>query len=217
MERSGCIGIFLGIESLDGDALLSVNKRQNRVDAYRDAVARLHERGICVMAGFISGFDTQTPEQIRSVADRLNQLEFDVPFLSILTPFRGTLLYDQLLAENRLLGDRDWPFYNGYNVAFRPAQMTPEALHAAHRALWRRAFSPILVAERLARGVRQLGPGALMLSAAMNGFYGHKRLLDNLPADAEVTGHTILHPAVHAAERSVRLRLRARPAELPNQ
>jgi radical SAM superfamily enzyme YgiQ (UPF0313 family) len=195
MQRSGCIGIFLGIESLDGDALLSVNKRQNKADSYREAVARLHDRGICVMAGFISGFDTQTPEQIVGVADRLNELEFDVPFLSVLTPFRGTPLYDELLGAGRLLPDRDWPFYNGYNVAFRPALMSPEALHGAHRALWRRAFSPALVADRLVRGARQLRPGALMLSAAMNGFYGHKCWTDNLPADAENTGRTIRRPA----------------------
>lgn len=213
MRDSGCIGIFLGIESLDGDALETVNKRQNRADAYREAVARLHDHGICVMAGFISGFDTQTPASITGVADRLNELEFDVPFLSILTPFRGTPLYDELLQQGRLLEDRDWPYYNGYNVAFAPRRMTPEELHDAHRALFCRAFSPRLVGGRLLRGVRQLRPGALMLSAAMNGFYGHKQLTGNLPADAVPTGERIAH-ATHrepAAGSLVHLGRTARP------
>ena len=69
-----------------------------------------------------------------------NAIGVDVPFLSILTPFRGTPLYEQLLSSDRILNDRDWPHYNGYNVAFRPAQMTPEQLLEAHRALWRQAF-----------------------------------------------------------------------------
>ena len=195
VERSGCIGIFLGIESLDTEGLASVDKRQNRVAAYRDAIARLHDRGICVMAGFISGLDDQTPESIVRVADRLNELEFDVPFLSILTPFRGTPLYDDFLRDGRILHDRDWPHYNGYNVAFRPKRMSPDELLRAHRELWRRAFSPASVAQRLARGARQLRPGAFMLSAAMNGFYGHKRLVGNLPSDASVeTPHRIAHP-----------------------
>jgi radical SAM superfamily enzyme YgiQ (UPF0313 family) len=205
LERSGCIGIFLGIESLDGDALATVNKRQNRVEAYRDAIERLHARGICVMAGFISGFDTQTPESIVEVADRLNELEFDVPFLSILTPFRGTPLYDELLTQGRLLNDRDWQFFNGYNVAFRPAQMSPAALRDAHRALFRRAFSPSFVAERLVRGARQLRPGALFLSAAMNGFYGLKRLTGNLPADATPSRSTIRHQPTSTAHGLVSL------------
>ncbi|MGC4086565.1 MAG: radical SAM protein [Polyangiaceae bacterium] len=193
MRRSGCIGIFLGIESLDADALQSVDKRQNQVRAYREAVQRLHEHGICVMAGFISGFDTQTRESIVSVAERLNELEFDVPFLSVLTPFRGTPLYDELLANDRILKDRDWPYYNGYNVAFRPARLSPQELHAAHRELWQRAFSPSFVAQRVLRGAHQLRAGALMLSAAMNGFYGHKALLGNLPADAQPGAGSITH------------------------
>src|SRR5262249_59563382 len=82
MERSGCIGIFLGIESLDDADLRSVEKRQNKTAEYRDAIARLHDRGICVMAGFISGFDDQTPETIVATARRLNAVRIAVPFPS---------------------------------------------------------------------------------------------------------------------------------------
>jgi radical SAM superfamily enzyme YgiQ (UPF0313 family) len=151
MERSGCIGIFLGIESLDDADLRSCGKRQNKAAEYRAAIERLHERGICVMAGFISGFDDQTPETIAATADRLNTIGVDVPFLSILTPFRGTRLYEEQLAAGRILTDRDWPHYNGYNVAFKPARMSPEELLLAHRRMWNRAFGPKAVFERLAR------------------------------------------------------------------
>lgn len=195
MERSGCIGIFLGIESLDEADLRSVDKRQNRVREYRDAIDRLHDRGICVMAGFISGFDDQTPEAIVATADRLNAVGVDVPFLSVLTPFRGTPLYDEYLQGGRILTERDWPHYSGYGVAFRPARMTPDELLAAHRRLWNRAFSPALVRERLARGARQLNRGGMMLSAAMNGFYGLKQLTGNEPASPPIEGEgRIAHP-----------------------
>ena len=88
MERSGCIGIFLGIESLDEADLKSVGKRQNKATEYREAIRRLHDRGICVMAGFISGFDDQTPQAILATADRLNAIGVDVPFLSIVAVSR---------------------------------------------------------------------------------------------------------------------------------
>ena len=199
MEQSGCIGIFLGIESLDDADLRSVHKRQNRAADYARAVDALHARGICVMAGFISGFDDQDERTIVSTADRLNALGIDVPFLSVLTPFRGTPLYDEQLRAGRVLEERDWPHYNGYNVAFRPARMSPDALLAAHRALWRRAFSPALVAERLARGARQLRAGGMMLSAAMNGFYGLKRVTGNEPRTAGREGEgRIVHRAMPA-------------------
>jgi radical SAM superfamily enzyme YgiQ (UPF0313 family) len=207
MERSGCIGIFLGIESLDAEDLRAAHKRQNRVDEYRDAIARLHDRGICVMAGFISGFDDQTPEVVEATAERLDAIGVDVPFLSILTPFRGTPLYDEMLRDGRILEDRDWPHYNGYNVAFRPAKMSPERLLEAHRTMWDRAFGPRAVAGRLSRGARMLGPGGLMLSTMMNGFYGLKRLRGNRPAIAEIDGLVrIEHPDPATRSRLVPLR-----------
>lgn len=200
MERSGCIGVFLGIESLHQDELRGVGKLHNRTARYREAIARLHGRGICVMAGFIAGLDGQTPEAIRATADGLDDLGVDVPFLSVLTPYRGTPLYDDLLRAGRILAERDWPHYDGYNVAFLPDRMSPEELRRAHRGLWRRAFGPARTAHRLWRGARTLGRGGFLLSAAMNGFYGLKRLTGNLPADAPgAAAGAIAHPCASPA------------------
>jgi hypothetical protein len=78
--------------------------------------------------------------------------------------------------------------------------MTPAALLRAHRDMWRRAFSPELVAQRLARGARTLRAGGMMLSAAMNGFYGLKRVTGNLPKTAARANEGLIaHPAVDEA------------------
>lgn len=141
MQQSGCIGIFFGIETFGKESLVDANKKQNKVEQYKKSVAALHQRGICVMAGFISGFDHDTPAKIEQMADRLMEIGVDVPFLSILTPFKGTPLHAQLQNQDRILPDRGWEYYNGYNVAFEPAQMTSETLLQSHRKLWRKAFS----------------------------------------------------------------------------
>ena len=86
------------------------------------------------MAGFISGLDGDTPETIREMAKQLDEIGVDVPFLSVLTPFRGTPDYKRYQDDGRLLEDRGWEFYNGYNVTFEPRLMTPEELLEAHRA-----------------------------------------------------------------------------------
>jgi radical SAM superfamily enzyme YgiQ (UPF0313 family) len=184
MAASGCIGVFFGIETFGARSLASAHKPQNQVARYRRAIAALHQRGICVMAGFVAGFDGDTPESIVAMADGLYEIGVDVPFLSVLTPYRGTALYDQLEREGRLLPRSASQFYNGYNVAFEPALMRADELLAAHRALWQRAFSPGHVARRLARAARTLRPGALMMATAMNGFYGLKRLRSNAPSVA---------------------------------
>ncbi len=181
MEKSGCIGVFFGIETFSEEALKGANKHQNRVRYYKDCIEALHRHGIAVMAGFIAGFDGDTPEDIENMARQMDEIGVDVPFLSVLTPYKGTPLYDRMVAENRLIEDRGWEFYNGYNVTFYPQNMTPDTLLRAHRRLWATAFSFRWSTKRIWRSIRRLRLGSILLSVAMNGFYGTKRLRGNLP------------------------------------
>ncbi|MCB9273795.1 MAG: B12-binding domain-containing radical SAM protein [Lewinellaceae bacterium] len=184
MQASGCIGIFLGIESFSPESLRDANKRQNKIAHYRQAIGALHKRGIAVMAGFIAGFGHDTPASIIDMARLILEAGVDVPFLSILTPFKGTPLYDSLSGENRLDENRGWEYYNGYNVAFHPKNMSQEELLRSHRMLWKKAFSPAHVARRVLTGLFRLRFGAFCLSLFMNTFYCYKRLTGNLPIEA---------------------------------
>jgi radical SAM superfamily enzyme YgiQ (UPF0313 family) len=181
MERSGCIGVFFGIESFGDESLRDARKPQNKVATYKARIRALHERGICVMAGFIVGFDGDTPASIARMARQLYETGVDVPFLSVLTPYRGTPAYRRLEEEGRILPGRGWEFYNGYNVAFQPRDMSPEELLEAHRALWREAFSLKYSAMRVLRSVGRLRLGAFLMCLVMNAFYCLKRMRGNEP------------------------------------
>lgn len=183
MRQSGCIGVFLGIESFGKDSLADANKKQNRIDDYKNAVANIRRRGIAVMAGFIAGFDHDTTGSIEEMSDRILEIGIDVPFLSIMTPFVGTAVYDNLKSEKRILEDRDWRFYNGYNVAFKPHNMTPEELLTSHRNLWKKTFSFSYSVRRMLKGFGRLSMGSLFLSIFMNSFYMIKRMRKNTPID----------------------------------
>jgi radical SAM superfamily enzyme YgiQ (UPF0313 family) len=181
MQQSGCIGIFFGIESFGAESLRDAHKPQNKVGAYKARIRKLHDRGICVMAGFIAGFDGDTRESIAAMAEQLYEAGVDVPFLSILTPYPGTPSYTRMAGQGRILHDRGWEFYNGYNVAFQPRHMSPEQLLEAHRALWREAFSLKYSFLRIARSFRRLRLGAFLMCFMMNAFYCYKRLRGNEP------------------------------------
>lgn len=183
MKASGCIGVFLGIESFGIDSLSDANKRQNKIAHYATAVKAIRKRGIAVMAGFIAGFDHDDEKSIVQMADQLMEIGIDVPFLSIMTPFRGTPIRTKLEQEGRILKDRNWNFYNGYNVAFQPRQLTAAQLLMAHRSLWKKSFSPLYAFKRILRGALRLRWGAFLLSLFMNSFYCYKRIRKNYPID----------------------------------
>jgi Fe-S oxidoreductase len=183
MKASGCIGVFLGIESFGAGSLADANKRQNKIANYATAVQTIRKRGIAVMAGFIAGFDHDDEQSIVTMADQLMEIGIDVPFLSIMTPFRGTPIRTKLEKEGRILHDRNWNFYNGYNVAFQPNHITAAQLLQAHRALWKKSFSSWYALKRITRGLLQLRWGAFLLSLFMNAFYCYKRIRKNYPVD----------------------------------
>jgi len=188
MRASGCIGVFFGMESFGAESLQDAHKSQNKAEQYAETIQALHQRGICVMAGFIAGFDGDSSTTIQAMARRLYEAGVDVPFLSILTPFRGSDAYKKLVAENRILTERGWEFYNGYNVTFIPNQMSPEELLQAHRQLWREAFSLKYSFLRVLRSLKYLRPGAFLMCLFMNAFYCLKRLRGNEPISFEAEG-----------------------------
>ena len=200
MHRSGCIGIFFGIESFGVESLRDAHKPQNKVHTYKRRIRKLHDRGICVMAGFIAGFHGDSPESIRAMAKQLYEAGVDVPFLSILTPYPGTPDYDRMVQEGRILTGRGWQFYNGYNVAFQPRRMSPEALLAAHRALWREAFSLKYSLLRVARSFGRLRFGAFLMCFMMNAFYCLKRMRGNEPMSFDVSASSANTSAVRVDE-----------------
>jgi radical SAM superfamily enzyme YgiQ (UPF0313 family) len=182
MKVSGCIGIFFGIESFGAESLKDAQKPQNKISTYKARIRALHDRGICVMAGFIAGFDGDTPESVTVMAKQIYEAGVDVPFLSILTPYLGTPAYSRLAQEGRILSGRGWEFYNGFNVSFQPRDMSPEQLLKAHRALWREAFSLKYSFLRVVRSLRRLRFGAFLMCLVMNSFYCLKRHRGNEPA-----------------------------------
>ena len=106
-----------------------------------------------------------------------------------------------------MLPERGWEHYNGYNVTFRPRNMSPEALLQAHRMLWREAFSFRYSFMRIWRSARYLRWGAFLMCVFMNGFYCLKRLRGNAPkifADAGEYGeiHEVTHRTMHDVENA---------------
>jgi hypothetical protein len=81
--------------------------------------------------------------------------------------------------------------------------MTPDELLQAHRSLWKRAFAPCYVLRRLAGSVLRLRLGALLLSLAINGFYGLKALRGNLPVEMQAQGQPEWAPAFELPFRFV--------------
>ncbi|WP_433389503.1 PhpK family radical SAM P-methyltransferase [Micromonospora sp. KLBMP9576] len=75
--RSGCAGVFLGIESGDSDVLANMHKLAQD-SQYRSGIARLKERGITTFASMIVGFPGETEKTVSNTVDFLNETAPDL-------------------------------------------------------------------------------------------------------------------------------------------
>ncbi len=148
MSRSGCKGLLMGFESVRSEALLAANKRNNIGKHYRDVVDELHRHGIMVQACFVFGFDSDDLSVFDETAEYIIDGHFDLPQISIYTPFPGTPVFDRMKSEGRILTE-EWSLYNGQNVVFQPAGMTPEELRVGTDSVRRKVHSKRALSKRL--------------------------------------------------------------------
>ncbi len=126
-SESGCVSLFIGIESLSSENLKEVNKAFNRVSQFEEAMKALHDYDIMVLAGFIFGLDHDDEGVFERTLRFCERNRIELPTFFILTPLPGTALFQRMESEGRLL-HKDWGQYNGATVVFKPRLMTEETL-----------------------------------------------------------------------------------------
>ncbi|MBI5240361.1 MAG: radical SAM protein [Elusimicrobia bacterium] len=167
--ESGCVGVFVGLETFSDRALESVDKGFNQVEEYRSRIRILHQNGIAVEAGVVLGFDADGPGVFAKTLRLLDELEIDMIQVSVLTPLPGTRFFKEMAS--RIL-DRNWAHYDYHHVVFQPRRMTAESLQAGHDWLTREFYQPWRILRRLWRqALRPLGARGLPYAAAVNFAY----------------------------------------------
>ena len=147
-QKSGCVGLFLGFETLSPATLQSIGKRVNRPNEYYEVVRKIHDHGIGIDGSFVFGFDTDDDSVFDRTLEFVLEGRIEVVYFSILTPYPGTRLYQRLARENRLL-TRDWSIYDANHVVYRPRNFTPEGLWEHYYRALRAVYSIPSIFKRL--------------------------------------------------------------------
>ena len=138
MKRSGCATLFLGLESVNPATLRSYRKRQT-FEQIRQAIRRIHQRGIKICGMFVLGADTDTTATVEATLRFCLEENLHAAQFAILIPLPGTAVYEQMQQEGRIL-DRDWSRYDGTHVVYRPLRFTRRNLQRRVLEVWRRFY-----------------------------------------------------------------------------
>ncbi len=95
--------VFIGIETPDAKLLATTQKRMNVLKPIRERLGRIYERGLSVTAGFILGFDGESPGAGDVIRACIEENDIPIAMVSLLAALPNTQLSRRLAREGRLL------------------------------------------------------------------------------------------------------------------
>ena len=115
MAAAGSTTVYLGIESGNEETLNSLGKFSRASDIGL-AVDILRQNNIESYGSYMIGNLNETAADVEKTIDMAVRLNTSIAQFSILTPYPGTVLYEQI--KDRIFCRR-WKFYDGLHLVFR--------------------------------------------------------------------------------------------------
>jgi radical SAM superfamily enzyme YgiQ (UPF0313 family) len=191
--KAGCQFVFIGFETLQGDALRQMGKSVNLtvgVQNYRNVVRTFHRHGIGVLGAFIIGHDGETSKYYQDLARFMVRSGIDMFQVSILTPLPGTALMEDFQREGRMLFSDfpgDWDRYRFSYVVHRPDRISAETIYTGDNLIKHRLYRFPTQALRLVRSAIALRDpfriaAVYKLNRALKKSWMHSHYRRNYPA-----------------------------------
>ncbi|HEY2446692.1 MAG TPA: radical SAM protein [Rhizomicrobium sp.] len=152
--------VFIGIESTDPESLKETMKTQNLHEDILVSIRRIYAHGIEVLAGFIIGFDHDTPDCFEQQYRFITDAGIQSAMIGLLTAMPKTPLYERLKRESRLrtLEDVNENTRPATNVL--PLLMSYDVMVDGYMALYRRLLEDGEIARRIKNKLRFLAEPA---------------------------------------------------------
>ncbi len=153
--ESGCVAMFVGLESINEEVLAEMNKPFNQEKKYEDQIKCFHDHGIMVNPGIIFGSDADDESVFENTIEFLIKCRVELAYINISTPLPGTALFERMKAEGRIF-DWNWANYDGKHVVYHPKRMTPEVLQEGFFWANRQFFSLSSILTRMSSTSQRL-------------------------------------------------------------
>lgn len=148
-KKSGLLHVNIGMESIDSTTLASMNKRANKVEEYEQILEGLNKRRISYSLNFILGWDTETPRVFDSTLAFLRTHKVSAAYFNILTPDKGTPLYERMKQQGRILDIDNMGRWPGDKCYIKPLHFSAEELEKGVRDLYAKFYTYRSMVSRL--------------------------------------------------------------------
>ncbi len=168
--RAGVTRVFIGMESINPEALKAAKKKQNQITEYQTMLDAWHAAGALTYAGYILGFPSDTPESIlRDIKTIQDEIPIDILEFFILTPLPGSEDH-KILHEKGVPLDSDMNHYDVVHVTTPHATMTDKEWLDIYHQAWHSYYTPKHV-EKVIRRAKLWGVDPKEMMMKLLSFY----------------------------------------------
>jgi len=162
-KRAGVKRVFIGLENINPDNLMSASKRQNRITDYRQMLLAWKKVGIVTYCGYILGFPNDTPESIiHDIEVIKKELPVDLLEFFYLTPLPGSEDHKRL-HEAGIAMDADLNKYDLNHAVTGHAKMSKSEWERTYRKAWETYYTDEHIDTVLRRAIATgTSPGKTM-------------------------------------------------------
>jgi radical SAM superfamily enzyme YgiQ (UPF0313 family) len=138
---AGVTRVFIGLENINPDNLIHVQKRHNKITDYRQMLQQWWRHGVAIYAGYIIGFPGDTKEKIlRDIEIIKRELPINVLEFFYLSPLPGSADHKHDVESGRWIDPDLNKFDLFHRVTHHPA-MSDHEWEAAYHAAWRAFYT----------------------------------------------------------------------------
>jgi radical SAM superfamily enzyme YgiQ (UPF0313 family) len=144
LAKSGCAQVLIGLESSTPQSLKELDARSwkyKQYETYLAKIDKIQSFGISVNGCFILGFDSDDSTIFKETADFVATSNLAEVQITMLTPFPGTKLYQELDKADRLIEQVFWDKCTLFDVTFQPKLMSIDELSSGFRWLMKELYS----------------------------------------------------------------------------
>ncbi|VGO22882.1 B12-binding domain-containing radical SAM protein [Pontiella sulfatireligans] len=156
MVEAGFNTVFIGIETPDEACLAECCKKQNRGRDLLANVKSIQNAGMQVQAGFIVGFDSDTPSIFQRQVEFIQKSGIVTAMVGLLQAIPDTRLYKRLQQEGRILRNPTGDNVDG-TTNFIP-RMNLDVLSDGYKSILRRIYAPRPYYKRIRIFLREYRP-----------------------------------------------------------
>jgi len=164
MHDSGCIAVWLGVES-GSEAMLGAMNKRIKLDQTRTAYKTAQSVGLMTIANTVLGFPGETEQTAKDTIRFIKELNPDDVGFYVATPYPGTPMYEQV-KKNGWLRITDFDKYDTAGPTFETPWLSMEKLAKIRYNAYQQFYlRPGYVFKMMRRG-GTYGRSALKTSAA---------------------------------------------------